>query len=447
MESLWRMQTKDILSNSGKLDTNPDRTTWDVIVIGAGMAGLLSAYYLQQSGKKVLVLEADTIASGQTGNTTAKITSQHGLKYSTLISSVGMKNAWGYARANEEAIREYERLIKERNIECQFERKTSYLYSIENENVLQEERRAALSVGIDVVSDYNGELPFQVKSIIGFPGQAQFSPLQFIKNIAEELIVMEHCKVQAVKEHLVITQTMVFTAEKIVIATHYPIIDIPGFYFLRQHQSRSYVLALSGGDKINGMYYGVDSQGLSFRQAGNYLLLGGGAHRTGTNKNGGVYEFLEKTAKKYYPQCKIEARWSAQDCMPHDGIPFIGKYSIFTPNIYVVTGFQKWGMTLAMVAAMILRDELNGVENPYREIFSPQRLHLKAAFGNFMLDMGVNLKSLARGLCISKPRCSHMGCDLVWNPDEESWDCPCHGSRYKEDGTLLDNPSKKCLEE
>ena len=174
------------------------------------------------------------------------------------------------------------------------------------------------------------------------------------------------------------------------------------------------------------------------------LLLGGSAHRTGEKNCGQTYERLLQAASQYFPSAKEVARWSAQDCMPHDGIPFIGKYSIFTPNLYVATGFQKWGMTSSMIAAMILRDELCGVTSPYEKLFSPQRLFLRAGIGNFCMDVGMSVKGLLSGLFHTTPaRCTHMGCGLVWNPNEKSYDCPCHGSRFDADGQLLDNPAKK----
>ena len=191
------------------------------------------------------------------------------------------------------------------------------------------------------------------------------------------------------------------------------------------------------------MYYSIDPEGLSLRQMGDLLLLGGGAARTGEPKVGGSYAFLRETAKRYFPEGKEEGIWSAQDCMPHDGIPFIGKYSVFTPNLYVATGFQKWGMTSSMIAALILRDLICGIENPYAEVFSPQRLNLRAAAGGFLTDMGVSVKGLLKGrLRKTVPRCSHLGCELVWNPEEHTWECPCHGSRFTAMGGLLDNPSQ-----
>lgn len=446
MESLWRAQIKKIDAKADEGEARSDNTHWEVIIVGAGMAGLLIAYYLQEEGKQVLVLEASEIASGQTERTTAKITSQHDLKYNTLIKKVGVRKAKLYARANEEAIDEYEHLIKKLDIDCQFERKTAYLYTQQDKEVLWEEAQAATFLGIDAFFEREMELPFSITGAVGFRDQAQFSPLEFVKAIAAKLEIWEHTKVMKIRGNQVITNDKVLIADKIVVATHYPIRNVPGFYFLRQHQERSYVLALSGCEKLEGMYIGIDKDGISLRQAGEYLLFGGGSHRTGKSKNG-AYTFLEKKAKEYYPGCKVEKRWSAQDCMPHDGIPFIGRYSVFTPNLYVATGFQKWGMTTSMVAAMILKEELCGRKSPYSAVFRPQRMNFRAGIGKFLVDVGESVIGLTRGIFHMKgPRCPHMGCELVWNPNEHSWDCPCHGSRFEEDGKLLDNPAKKCVQ-
>lgn len=446
MQSLWRQQTTLPASKTKDAGSSPTKTIHhDIIVIGAGMAGILTAYYLQEQGKDVLVLEADRIASGQTERTTAKITSQHGLKYSKLIKKIGTKKARIYAQANEAAIREYEQLIQKEHITCQFEHVPAYLYTLQDVSLLYEEAQAASSLGIDAYLTDETELPFPVAGALCFRNQAQFSPLEFIQHLAAQLNVMEHTQVLKIRDNQVLTKDRVMTANKIVVATHYPLRNVPGFYFLRQHQERSYVLALSECDRLHGMYYGIDKEGLSLRQAGDVLLLGGSSHRTGDKKAKGAYDNLLQAAKQYYSGSREVTRWAAQDCMTHDGIPFIGKYSIFMPNLYVVTGFQKWGMTSSMIAAMILRDELCGVKNAYGKLFSPQRIQVRAAFGSLLVDIGMSVKGLVKGL-FCKPRCPHMGCELVWNPDEKSWDCPCHGSRFEEDGTLLDNPAKRGIE-
>lgn len=478
MESIWRKETPDIKSKTRKSHQNTHR---DVIVIGAGLAGILTAYYLQKEGKNVLVLEAAEIASGQTERTTAKITSQHDIKYSNLIKTIGVKKAKMYADANEMAIKEYERLIKEKNIECNFEKVSAYLYTLENEELIIKEADAANALGINAFLTRDTKLPFPVKNAVCFRNQAQFSPLKFVKQIALELEILEHTKVIDIKGHRVITEKEVFTADKIVMATHYPIINAPGFYFLKQHQERSYALALLGCTPIKAMYYGIDSNGLSFRQSGDILILGGAGRRTGHNKKGRAFNMLREAAKKYYPESTETAHWAAQDCMPHDGIPFIGKFSVFTPNLYVITGFQKWGMTSAMAAAMILRDELSGRKNTYSKVFCPQRFNIIAGIKKLLIDIGESVKGLSKGWLHFPPaskdtlsngnggvvvidgkryacycdengklhkisaRCPHLGCELTWNPDEKSWDCPCHGSRFDVDGKLLDNPSKKNL--
>lgn len=451
MESLWRKQTGKIEPRHEFPQDSIRESHWDVVVVGAGMAGILTAYYLKKQGKRVLVVEAKTIASGQTERTTAKITSQHGLKYAKLIQNVGEEKAKLYAMANEQAIAQYARLIKDKKIDCQFERADAYLYSTSQVYDLQEEAKAAERLGLHAEFVTETELPFPVKGAVRFENQARFSPLEFVKGIVEELDILEHTMVTEIKDNWVITNRGILTADDIVVATHYPIRNVPGFYFLRQHQERSYVLALTGVEPIKNMYIGIDEDALSFRQAGEYFLLGGSGHRTGhaygrkgKTKNAcqGAYEHLKEVAQQYFPEAKVAASWSAQDCVPHDGIPFIGKYSVFTPHLYVATGFQKWGMTTSMIAARLICDEICGKENPYRELFSPQRFLIRAGSKEFIKDAGTSVANLTKGI-FSKKRCSHMGCALSWNPDTQSWDCPCHGSRYDEEGKLLDNPAKR----
>ena len=199
------------------------------------------------------------------------------------------------------------------------------------------------------------------------------------------------------------------------------------------YQQRSYVLALEGAPKIDGMYLDEAENGLSFRSYNGTLLLGGGGHRTG--KTGGGWHELETFARTHYPEAKISHRWATQDCMTLDGIPYIGHYSKRTPNMYVATGFNKWGMTSSMAAALILADLVQDRPNPYADLFSPSRSMLTSQLGINALEATVNLLSL------NQKRCPHLGCALKWNPLEHSWDCPCHGSRFEEDGTLIDNPA------
>lgn len=449
MQSIWSKTTQVSQRKELKEDIHVQN-----VVIGAGMAGILIAYFLKKQGKEVIVLEADHIAGGQTENTTAKITSQHGLIYHDMINKAGINRAKGYAQANEAAIQAYEEIIREEGISCQFERLPSFLYSLKEDFriLLEKEADAAKELGIDaqfVDENEIQDLPFKVSGAVCFENQAQFHPLEFIKALSDKVTIYENTNVISVHGHVVISDKGTITADNIIFATHYPFINLPGFYFIRQHQERSYVLALEGKevpDKLSGMYYGIDEGGLSFRRAEGKLLFGGGSHRTGKKvcdceKKG--YSYLREQAQKYYPNAREIANWAAQDCMSHDRIPFIGRYSIFRPYWYVATGFQKWGMTSSMISAMIISDMICGKDNPYEAVFTPQRLLFRAGIKNFCIDIGESTKGLIKGLFGNKEeRCKHMGCHLTWNEEEQSFDCPCHGSRFDENGKVIDNPAQ-----
>lgn len=199
------------------------------------------------------------------------------------------------------------------------------------------------------------------------------------------------------------------------------------------YQHRSYVIALENAPNVKGMYVDEAQKGMSFRNYENLLLIGGGDHRTG--KKGGAFGELEDFAKRYYPKSQIKYRWATQDCMTLDSIPYIGRYSANTTDLYVSTGFNKWGMTSAMVSAMLLCDIVQGKENQYEQVFSPSRTILRPQLAANAFEAVVNL------LTPTLKRCPHMGCALKWNKIEHSWDCPCHGSRFSEDGKLIDNPA------
>lgn len=436
MESIW---SKDV--SLPAREPLPGNMETEAAVIGAGLAGCLTAYFLHRQGVKTVVLEADRIAGGQTKNTTAKITSQHGLIYDKLIRTFGEEKARQYAAANQHAIDKYRRLINGNHIDCNFREYPAYLYTNTSREALEAEQRAAARLGIDAALVEETELPFPVAGALRFSAQAQFHPLKFIRAITKELTIYEKTLVLRVEEDgRIITDRGVVRANAIVFAAHFPFVNVPGYYFLRMHQERSYVLALENAAQLEGMYLGVDADGLSFRSAGPYLLLGGGGHRTGENASGGKYEMLRQAAREFFPQSTEAAHWSAQDCIPMDGVPFIGRYAAGRPHWYVATGFQKWGMTSSMVAAMIICDAVLDKENDFAEVFSPQRFALQASAKNLATDVKQSLKGLCRGL--SDMRCPHLGCGLTWNADEKSWDCPCHGSRFDADGRLLTGPAQ-----
>lgn len=448
MQSIWKW---DILPLEKKQLTGNHQA--DVIVIGGGMAGILTAFLLQEAGKKVLVLEAEAVGSGQTGGTTAKITSQHGMIYEYLTRKFGPAKSRQYAAANQAAIEEYDRIIREQAIACDFRRCPAYLYALEGSDAghrmerLKEEISAASALGIPAELAQATELPFPIAGAEVFANQAMFHPMKFLLSLAAKLPVYEFSKAQRVQDNCVFTKEGRAEAPAIVFAVHYPWMVRPGYYFLRMHQSRSYVIGLHTGRNLCGMYRDMEEQGLSLRSYGDTLLLVGEGHRTGKNKNGGCYEELARQGRLLYPGSKEVSRWSAQDSITLDKVPYIGALSPSAPGWYVATGFGKWGMTGSMVSAMLLRDQLTGRENPNSGIFTPHRLNVKASIPKLAQHTGSAVVNLSRSLIPLGERkvCRHMGCRLNYNPDEQTWDCPCHGSRYDKDGNLLDGPAQKPL--
>lgn len=403
----------------------------DVLIVGGGLAGLLCAYQLAQDGVDYALIEADRILGGVSRNTTAKITSQHGLIYGKLIREFGADTARLYWEANEWALQRYRSLA--RSMDCDFETKDSYIYSSRSRRNLDGEFSALEQLHIPAEYTVPDRLPIPTAGAIRFRDQAQFHPLKFGGQIAKGLNIYENTTAREFVGNTVLTDGGKITASKIIVATHFPILNKHGSYFLKMYQERSYVLALKNAADVDGMYLDEADGGLSMRNYGDFLLLGGGSHRTG--KTGTGWENLERFAQAHYPDAKVVTRWATQDCMTLDSLPYIGQYSRQTPNLYVATGFNKWGMTSSMVAAMILSDLVQEQENPYAGVFSPSRTILRPRLFANAFETTKNL------LSFTKPRCPHLGCALKWNPHEHSWDCPCHGSRFAEDGTLLDNPA------
>ena len=426
VDSLWM---NDVTMPSFPALDHDCRT--DVLVIGGGLCGLLCAYRLQQAGVRCMLIEAERICSGTTGYTTAKLTSQHGLIYHTLLERFGPELARQYYDANEAALEQYRALSA--SIDCDFEPKDAYVYEAGGTQKLEQEKAALDRLGIPADCLSRLPLPLPASGAIRFRNQAQFHPLKFVRAIAQGLEIYEHTAARAYDGRAVVTDGGRIIAQRILVTTHFPIFNRHGAYFLKLYQHRSYVLALAGAPDVQGMYVDEADTGLSMRNAGGLLMLGGGAHRTG--KRGGCWDELTAFAREHYSDAREVCRWATQDCMTLDGMPYIGPYAQSTPGLFVATGLNKWGMTGSMVAANLLCDLALGRENAYAALFSPARSMLRPQLLVNALEAGASL------LTPTRPRCSHMGCALKWNPQERSWDCACHGSRFGEDGRLLGNPA------
>ena len=430
MKSLWE-QTAE-LNHFDHLDGD---IKTDVLIIGGGMAGLLCAYQLHQAGVPYVLAEAATLCSGVTKNTTAKLTIQHGLIYHKLITRFGVERARGYLAAQEEALGRYRTLC--RHLDCDYEEQDSYVYARDNLRNIEHELDALHRLGFPGEFASQLPLPFPVTGSVKFPRQAQFHPLKFAAAISQGLHIYEHTMVKELIGRTAITNHGRIHAKHIVVTTHFPFINRHGSYFIKLYQHRSYVLALEHAPDLHGMYVDQTQTGLSFRNYGGMLLVGGGGHRTG--KQGGNWRELRQFVKKSYPDATERYHWAAQDCMSLDNLPYIGPYWSNTSDVYVATGFNKWGMTNSMVAATLLCDLVQGKQNPYTEVFSPARSIFRPQLAVNALESTINL------LTPSTRRCPHLGCALKWNAAEHTWDCPCHGSRFTRDGKLIDNPATKDL--
>ncbi len=393
---------------------------------------MLCAHELKKLGVDYILLEADRICRKTSGNTTAKITSQHGLIYADIIKKYGVEAAKKYYRINERAIEEYARMCE--RIDCSFERRDNFIYTLSDTKKLDDETEALQKIGARAeLLPSLCALPFDVLGAVKFPHQAQFDPVAFVNATVKGMNIFEASRVLGFDGKSYYGNGFTVKADKAIVATHFPIFNKHGGFSLKLYQHRSYVIALKNATDINGMYLDENEKGLSFRNQGEYLLLGGGSHRTG--KKGGGYNELRETAKRLFPKSEEVFHWAAQDCMSLDSIPYIGQYSKSTPDLFVATGFNKWGMSFSMVSALILKDLIFGKTNEFADIFSPSRsvLHPQLLLNTFETTVSM--------LTPTKPRCPHLGCALKWNEAEHSWDCPCHGSRLEKDGKVLEGPA------
>ncbi len=428
MQSIWQQTAQK--PNFEPL-TNNIQT--DVLIIGGGLTGILCGHVLRQAGIDCVIAEAKSICGGTTKNTTAKVTLHHGAIFHQMLHRYGREKAARYCQAHRDALEAYRHLAQ--TIDCDWKDTDSYVYSQNDAKKIEQEVAALQKLGCDAEWSDRLPLPFSVAGAVKLPHQAQMHPLKLAYALAKGLKIFENTEVLRWTPEGAVTPGGCIRAEKTIVATHFPFWDLHGLYWLKLYQHRSYVLALQNAPGLHGMYVDASDAGLSFRSYGDCLLLGGGGHRTG--KQGGGWPALQEAARQYFPNATELCRFAAQDCKTPDDIAYIGQYAKSTPNLYVATGFNKWGMSSAMVAATVLCDLLQGKPSPYADLFSPSRslLHKQV-----WINAGDAILGMLRP---TAPRCSHLGCALQYNRQEHSWDCSCHGSRFTADGRVIDNPAKK----
>ena len=491
MSSLW-------LNSSKNKATYPSITRneeVDVCIIGGGLVGITSAYFLKDSGLKTLLIEKDKICSHVSGNSTAKITSQHNLFYNYLINSFDKNFAKGYLKANEEAIIRIKNIIENENIDCDFSVQDSYVYAYSEKDVQDIKDEVAAVKSLDFPCEFVEQLPLSIKSYgaIKFSNQAQFNPVKYayaLANICSQkgIAIYENSKVIKIEKnddngYAIRTEENEIIAKHVILATHYPIINFPGFYFLKMYQSMSYVIAVDTKTELpDGMYINNSIPTYSFRTAmtdnKKLLIVAGSDHKTGEKINlENAYKNLENKAKELYPDSEVLYRWCTEDCISLDKVPYIGDFSSIMPNVYVATGFKKWGITFSNIASKIITDKILGKENIYEDLFKATRLEpiknheelgnmikesIHSLIINKLKDSPDTLKDVKNGegkiieindtkvgvykdkdgkCFFIKPVCAHLGCELSFNNLEKTWDCPCHGSRYTYEGKVISEPA------
>lgn len=467
----------------------------DVAIVGGGIVGITSALLLKDKGYKVAILEADRIFHGTTGHSTAKVTSQHNLIYDKLMREFGEIKAKQYAEANECAISFIANIIKERNIDCDFCRCPAYVFTQSEDYIdkIEKEVKAASSLGIKASYEDKPPLPFTVKAAVRFENQAQFHPARYMQALAKAIpgdgsYIFESTKVTDIHEDekenctVIVHNGCKISAHKVIIASHFPCYDGLGMYFARMYAEKSYVIALKLKESFQGgMFISAEEPGRSLRSQKcneeELVLVGGEHHKTGSHTNTNIhYENLINFAKEIFEVESILYRWSTQDCMTIDGVPYVGYLTSKTKSILVATGFGKWGMTNGTAAAKLLTDLIVKGDSPWREVYNPSRFDIMISGGKLIsqnLDVagkfiGGKLDPVPKEIKVDKGEakivsingerigvycdedgkyhcvditCTHLGCELIWNEAEKTWDCPCHGSRFSYEGDNIEGPA------
>jgi len=471
----------------------------DAAIVGSGITGITAGYLLAKEGLKVAILEADEVLNGTTGHTTAKLTAQHNLIYDELIQNFGEEKARHYYQSMMSAVE----FVEKSGMDCDFSRQDAYVYATTEQYAKQlaDEWDAYQCLGISGALKDAIPFDFPVNGALVMHNQAQYHPLKFLRGLLADalkdgLLVFEKTTAVDIKDDetepkLLTKSGHTVTCKKVIIASHFPFYDKPGLYFARMYPERSYAIGIKTSKEYpeaGGMYISADSPTRSIRytplDSGEKLwIIGGENHKTGQGTNTMKhFEALESFAEEHFGIKEYAYRWSAQDLVTLDKVPFIGPMTEARPNILVATGFKKWGMTTGILAGHLLRDYVLDRENSYHALYSPLRFNAEPDIRKFISTNADVAKHLIKGklefvpkdpedvmegegsvvmyngkragaykdnggkLYIVDTTCKHLGCECAWNQAEKTWDCPCHGSRYNFDGEVIEGPTQKGLD-
>ncbi len=469
----------------------------DVAVVGAGIVGTTTALLAARGGASVALLEARRVGSGASGLNTAKLTSLHGLTYSELASSQGEGLARLYGEANQDGIERVAALCAELRVDCELRRKAHIAYTEDPGQgpELQEEAELARRLGLPARFTRETDLPFGVAAAVEFAGQAEFHPLRYLEGLADAaaqagVAVHEGSLAEGVDfgepARVRTRHGPTVVARHVVLATHTPF-PMRGLYFARSHPERSYVVAgrLPAGEGPAAMYLSTESPTRSMRvhETGGerWLLVGGEGHKSGQGDGRSSYERLAGWTRERFGLEEIELRWATEDHVSADGVPFVGPVDPATANVWVATGFRKWGLAMGTAAAELLAEGVAGRAHRWTPLFETNRLRPRAAAASFfkenadvglrffadrvvkrsrvedippgegsVVGAGLGQRAVYRdeqgALHYLSARCTHLGCIVSWNGGDRTWDCPCHGGRYGPHGEVLEGPPVHPLE-
>lgn len=469
----------------------------DVAVVGGGIVGLTTALLLQRTGCSVVLLEASRVGRQVTGGSTAKVTSQHSLIYHHLTEKFGAETAAGYAQSNEAALAWISDHVRERNIDCDFEPKSAFVYALSDQEAgaVEREVAAATRAGLPARAASDIGLPFPVRAAVCFDGQAQFNPVKYTNALAAEFVerggrlheATRVVDVESGRPCIVVTASGRVRADDVIVATNIPILDRGG-YFGRAFPYRHLCIAapVDNGRVPDGMFISADQPTRSIRSAPfsdtqRLMVFIGEAFPTGHADTEDKLRGIVGFAREHFGVTEPQYRWGNQDFYSADRMPFIGPL-LPRSRIRVATGFSAWGITTGTVAAMILSDDVLEKRNEFASIYDSRRLGLKGG-GLKLVEKNLHVARSWIGQRLQTPpekaaasirpgdaavirlhgkpaaayrdddgvlhtvdaRCTHMGCHVHWNSAERSWDCPCHGSRFDVDGTILHGPAVRPL--
>ncbi len=492
-ESYWMADTSP--PTFEELNENVDT---DVGIVGGGITGITTAYLLAKKGYKVAIIDAEQILTGTTGHTTAKITAQHDLIYDEFINHLGEDQAKQYYHANQEALDFVKQKVKQSKIDCEFTEEDAYIYATSDKKAraIEKEAQAYETLGID--GQYVEKLPidFSIQAGIVMKNQAQFHPLKYLTHLVKELKnmgaqIFENTTavdvIEGSEPKIVTKYGYQVTCKHLVTSSHFPFYDGRGLYFSRMYAERSYIVGGElNGTYPGGMYLSADDPKRSVRttkmNGKDLLLIGGESHKTGQGGSS-LHHFqnLKDFGKENFGIESYPYNWGAQDLTTLDKVPYVGALTSRHSNIFVATGYRKWGMTNGTAAALLISDLIQGKDNPYQDLYSPTRFYADPSIKTFLsqnanvaakfvsgkLSKGTKRpEDLRRGegdnvtyqnqnaggykdkngqVHIVDRTCTHMGCEVEWNDGEQTWDCPCHGSRFSYDGEVYEGPADKPL--